>query len=76
MKDIFHQFFKICHRNFGQNYLETELGYDVIIYVGEEPNVKEIHVHSNILSIRSQYFVLRFRTNGWKKMMENLFLET
>jgi len=32
------------------------LGYDVIIYAGEEPNVKEIHAHSNILSIRSQYF--------------------
>jgi hypothetical protein len=35
---------------------ETEIGYDVIIYVGEEPNVKEIHSHSNILCIRSQYF--------------------
>ena len=30
---------------------EKELGYDVIIYAGEEPNVKEIHVHSNILCI-------------------------
>ncbi|CAB4407601.1 unnamed protein product [Rhizophagus irregularis] len=28
---------------------ETELGYDVIIYAGEESNVKEIHAHSNIL---------------------------
>ena len=35
---------------------ETEIGYDVIIYAGEEPNVKEIHAHSNILCIRSQYF--------------------
>ena len=34
---------------------ETEIGYDVIIYAGEEQNVKEIHAHSNILSIRSQY---------------------
>ena len=32
---------------------ETEIGYDVIVYAGEEPNVKEIHAHSNILCIRS-----------------------
>ena len=24
---------------------ETELGYDVIIYVGEKENVREIHAH-------------------------------
>ena len=35
---------------------ETETGYDVIIYAGEEPNVKEIHAHSNILNVRSKYF--------------------
>jgi len=35
---------------------KTELGFDVVICAGEEPNVKEIHAHSNILSIRSQYF--------------------
>ncbi|RGB35812.1 hypothetical protein C1646_758833 [Rhizophagus diaphanus] len=35
---------------------ETEIGYDVIINAGEEQYVKEIHAHSNILSIRSQYF--------------------
>ncbi|CAB4373484.1 unnamed protein product [Rhizophagus irregularis] len=35
---------------------ETEIGYDVIIYAGEEQYVKEIHAHSNILSIRSKYF--------------------
>ncbi|EXX69007.1 BTB/POZ protein [Rhizophagus irregularis DAOM 181602=DAOM 197198] len=28
---------------------ETETGYDVIIYAGEEQNIKEIHAHSNIL---------------------------
>ena len=39
---------------------EKEIGYDVIIYAGEEPNVKEIHAHSNILCIRSQYFHTAF----------------
>ena len=54
---------------------KTEIGYDVIIYVGEEPNIKEIHAHSNILSIRSQFFALCFLMNGLKKKMENLFSE-
>ncbi|RGB38699.1 hypothetical protein C1646_740469 [Rhizophagus diaphanus] len=35
---------------------DSEIGYDVIIYAGEEPDIKEIHVHSNILSVRSEYF--------------------
>ena len=43
---------------------ETELEYDVIIYAGEESNVKEIHAHSNILSIRSKYFRAAF-SNEW-----------
>ena len=47
---------------------ETEIGYDVIIYAGEEPNIKEIHVHSNILCIRSKYFILHFLTNGQKNL--------
>ena len=45
---------------------ETELEYDVIIYAGEEPNVKEIHAHSNILCIRTQYFRTTF-SNAEKK---------
>ena len=52
---------------------ETELGYDVIIYAGEEPNVKEIHVHSNILSIRSQYFRAAF-SNEWAEKKDGKFI--
>jgi hypothetical protein len=36
--------------------LEANDDYNVIIYAGENENVKEIHAHSNILRIRSQYF--------------------
>ena len=56
---------------------ETEIGYDVIIYAGEEPNVKEIHAHSNILCIRSQYFHSAF-SNEWaeKKRRKVYFQET
>lgn len=30
--------------------------YNVMIYVGEEPNITEFHAHSIILRCRSQYF--------------------
>jgi hypothetical protein len=40
--------------------LETDDGYDVIIYAGDNENVKELRAHSNILCIRSQYFRTAF----------------
>ena len=52
---------------------ETEIGYDVIIYVGEEPNVKEIHAHSNILCIRSKYFRAAF-SNEWAEKKDGKFI--
>jgi len=52
---------------------ETELEYDVIIYAGEEPNVKEIHAHSNILCIRSQYFRTAF-SNEWAGKKDGKFI--
>src|ERR1051326_3024844 len=52
---------------------ETELGYDVIIYIGEEPNVKEVHAHSNILCVRSQYFRSAFY-NEWAKKKDGKFI--
>ncbi|GES86394.1 hypothetical protein GLOIN_2v1876134 [Rhizophagus clarus] len=52
---------------------ETEIGYDVIIYAGEEPNVKEIHAHSNILCIRSKYFRTAL-SNEWAEKEEGKFI--
>jgi hypothetical protein len=52
---------------------ETEIGYDVIIYAGEEPNIKEIHAHSNILSIRSKYFRAAF-SNEWAEKKDGKFI--
>ena len=52
---------------------ETEIGYDVIIFAGEEPNVKEIHAHSNILCIRSQYFRSAF-SNEWAEKKDGKFI--
>ena len=51
---------------------ETEIGYDVI-YAGEEPNVKEIHAHSNILCIRSKYFRTAF-SNEWAEKKNGKFV--
>ncbi len=36
--------------------LKTEDDYNVVIHIGEEPNFKEFHAHSNILRCRSKYF--------------------
>ncbi|CAB4377915.1 unnamed protein product [Rhizophagus irregularis] len=52
---------------------ETEIGYDVIIYAGEGQNVKEIHAHSSILCIRSQYFRSAF-TNEWAQKRNGKFI--
>src|SRR2546429_1459526 len=52
---------------------ETEIGYDVIICTGEEPNTEEIHAHSNILSIRSQYFRTTF-SNEWAEKKDGKFI--
>ena len=52
---------------------EAEIGYDVIIYAGDEPNFKEIHAHSNILSIRSQYFRTAF-SNEWAEKRGRKFI--
>ena len=29
-----------------EKHFKTEIGYDIIIYAGEEPDVKETHAHS------------------------------
>ena len=51
---------------------EKEIGYDVIIYIGEEPNVKEIHAHSCVLSIRSKY--LTAFSNEWAEKKDGKFI--
>ncbi|GBC05836.1 hypothetical protein RclHR1_06460007 [Rhizophagus clarus] len=52
---------------------ESGFGYDVIIYAGEEPNIKEIHAHTNILCMRSQYFHSAF-SNEWAEKKDGKFI--
>ncbi|PKY55424.1 hypothetical protein RhiirA4_474872 [Rhizophagus irregularis] len=47
--------------------LESDEEYNVVIYAGEGKKVKEIHAHSNILRIRSQYFRTAFSNESTKK---------
>ena len=52
---------------------ETDEGYDVIIYAGENETVKELHAHSIILRIRSQYFRTAL-SNDWAKKKDGKFI--
>ncbi|RIA80011.1 concanavalin A-like lectin/glucanase domain-containing protein [Glomus cerebriforme] len=49
----------IIHKEIIKNYenlYKTKEGYDVIIYAGEEPNIKEFHAHSLILKTQTNFF--------------------
>ena|SRR5436305_13996551 len=52
---------------------EEEIGYDDIFMPEKEPNVKEIHAHSNILSIRFKYFRAAF-SNEWAEKKDGRFI--
>ncbi|GBC01814.1 hypothetical protein RclHR1_04340011 [Rhizophagus clarus] len=52
---------------------ESEIGYDVIIHIGEDQNIKEFHAHSNILCARSQYFRSAF-SNEWAEKKDGKFI--
>ncbi|GBC17645.2 hypothetical protein GLOIN_2v1838245 [Rhizophagus irregularis DAOM 181602=DAOM 197198] len=52
---------------------ENEEEYDVIIYAGENENVKEIHAHSLILRTRSQYFYAAF-SKKWSEKKNGKFI--
>ena len=53
--------------------LENGKDYDVIIYAGENENMKEIHAHSLILSTRSQYFCTAF-SNKWAEKKDGKYI--
>ncbi|GBC03006.1 hypothetical protein RclHR1_04930003 [Rhizophagus clarus] len=55
--------------------LTTEIGYDVIIYAGENENVKEFHAHSCILSTRTKYFHTTFSNELAEKKNEKFIFK-
>ena len=42
--------------NENERLLNTEDFYDVKIYVGVEPNIKEVHAHASIISTHCPFF--------------------
>jgi len=52
---------------------EEEIGYDVIVYTGEEQNVKEFYAHMGILCKRSQYFCAAL-SNEWAEKKDGKFI--
>ncbi|GBC07282.1 hypothetical protein RclHR1_07360005 [Rhizophagus clarus] len=54
---------------------ENKEEYDVIIYAGENENVKEIHAHSFILRTRSQYFRTAFSNKLYEKKNERFIFK-
>ncbi|GBC17644.2 hypothetical protein GLOIN_2v1769286 [Rhizophagus irregularis DAOM 181602=DAOM 197198] len=65
-----------CSQEVADDYeklLETDEDYNVIIYVGENENLKEIHAHSSILRIRSQYFRAAF-SKEWHEKKDGKFI--
>ncbi|GBC00443.1 hypothetical protein RclHR1_03860008 [Rhizophagus clarus] len=52
---------------------ENNEGCDVIIYAGENGNIEELHAHSIILRVRSQYFHAAL-SNEWAKKKDGKFI--
>ena len=52
---------------------ESDEEYDVIIYAGENEDVKEVYAHSNILRTRSQYFRAAL-SNKWAKKKDGKYI--
>ncbi|CAG8845454.1 28430_t:CDS:1, partial [Racocetra persica] len=59
------EFYESLSTDFNQ-LLEESDDYDMIIYVGKEPNVKKFYAHTVILRARSTYF-RRALSRDWAK---------
>ncbi|CAG8527004.1 9424_t:CDS:2 [Cetraspora pellucida] len=59
--------------NFLNLYNSKDDNHDMIIYIGKEPNIEKIYVHSIILRTRSVYFSRALSTN-WVKKQNGYFI--
>ena len=53
---------------------ETKEDYDVKIYAGEKPNIKEFHVHSFVLKTQSKFFKKVFTTKDGVEKKDDYFI--
>jgi len=53
---------------------ETKEEYEVKIYAGEKPNIKELHVHSFVLKTQSEFFKKVFTTKDGVEKKDDYFI--
>src|SRR6266511_1247489 len=69
-----HYGYKILRRNNYKKLYETKKDYDVKIYAGEKPNIKEFHVHSFVLKTQSEFFNKVFTTKDGIEKKDGYFI--
>jgi len=67
------EFYEEIINNYKKLY-ETKESYDVKIYAGEKPNIKEFHVHSFILKTQSEFFKKAFITKDDIEKKDDYFI--
>ena len=67
------KFYEVIINNYKKLY-ETKEDYDVKIYAGEKPNIKEFHVHSFILKTQSEFFKKAFTTKDGIEKKDGYFI--
>src|SRR3954451_16257193 len=67
------KFYKEIINNYEKLY-ETKEYYDMIIYAGEKPNIKEFHVHSFVLRTQSEFFKKAFITKNIFEKKDDYFI--
>ena len=67
------KFYKEIINNYEKLY-ETKECYDMKIYAGEKPNIKEFHVHSLVLRTQSEFFKKAFITKDAIEKKDDYFI--
>src|SRR5581483_8425129 len=67
------EFYNEIINNYKKLY-ETKEDYDMKIYAGEKPNLKEFHVHSFILKTQSKFFKKLFANKDGIEKKDNYFI--
>jgi len=67
------KFYEEIINNYKKLY-ETKEDYDVKLYAGEKPNIKEFHVHSFVLKTQSDFFKNIFTTKDGIEKEDGYFI--
>ena len=67
------KFYEEIINNYKKLY-ETKEDYDVKLYAGEKPNIKEFHIHSFVLKTQSEFFKKAFTTKDGIEKKDGYFI--